>query len=133
MSLTSLPTFPTLQTHHYSLQLQPTVSTKFGTNLVSTDASVIAAATEAVAHENVVVSTVVGIGKEWPFGESKNGVVSYSSIGIDMRRKKRRKRRKNLGCLEEENHQNNFSTEKAKLCLCLKEYMVTNFIDSLNI
>lgn len=153
MSLTSLPTFPTLKKHP-SLQVQPTLPTapsKFGTTLVSSDhVPVIAAATEAVALANAAVeaardavSAAAGIGKGWPFGESENGVVVRDrSIGFDLRRKRRRrKRRKDLGCLEEEENQiqNNCSrlkllvgsatagflssTEEAELCLGLKVYI----------
>jgi len=134
MSLTSLPTFPSLKTHHTLQQNLPTITpSKFGTNLVYGDALVIVAATEAVALANAAVdaarnAAVDGIGKE--------------CIGIDdMRKKRRRKIRKNLGCMmEEENVENNFlrqkevvgsvtsgflsSTEEAMLCLCLKVYVV---------
>ncbi|XP_061366141.1 RNA polymerase sigma factor sigD, chloroplastic [Gastrolobium bilobum] len=143
MSLSSLPTFTTLNTH-FSLQPSfPTTPSKFGSNLVSCDALVIAAAKEAVALANAAVeaakdavSVAAGSGKEWPFGESENGVVSDRSIGMDMRRKRRRKRRKSLEYLEEEN-QNKCSVQRllvgsvksgflssrdeAELCLCLKE------------
>ncbi|KAI5410525.1 hypothetical protein KIW84_055870 [Lathyrus oleraceus] len=146
MSLTSLPAFPSLKTYH-SIQptLPSTTPSKFGASLVYSDAPVIVATTEAVALPNTAVDVDVdvdaacGIGKVWPFVETENGVVRGQNIGVDdMRRKRRRKRRKNLGCLvEEENFQNSFlrqklvvrsvkseflsSKEEAELCLCLKE------------
>ncbi|KAE9616264.1 hypothetical protein Lal_00017514 [Lupinus albus] len=144
----TLPTmsFPTLKTHH-SLQptLPCTISSKFGTTLVSSDAPLVIAAaavtTEAVAVANaaVDVSAACGIVKEWPFGECENEIVrDRSSIGLDLRRKKRRKRRKGLECMEEkeeEIYRNSLpdrllirsrksgilsSREEAELCLCLK-------------
>ncbi|XP_058759349.1 RNA polymerase sigma factor sigD, chloroplastic isoform X2 [Vicia villosa] len=138
MSLTSLPALPSLKTLH-SIQpsLPTTTPSKFGANLVYSDASV--AATEAVSLANTAVDPATGIGKVWPFVESENGVVRERSRGIDeMRRKRRRKRRKNLGyVMEEENFQKNFlrqkmvggsvtskflsSTEESELCLCIKE------------
>jgi len=129
MSLTSLPTFPSLKTHHSLQQNLPTITpSKFGTNLVYADALVIVAATEAVALANAAVDA------------AKNAAAAGIRID-DMRTKRRRKRRKNLGCMvEEENIQNNFlrqkevvgsvtsrflsSTEEAELCLCLKVYVV---------
>lgn len=142
MSLSSLPTFPTLKTHHSLQPTLPSISSKYGTNLVSSDALVIAAATEAVALANAAVEAardaVAVSGKEWPFGESENGMVRDKSKGLDLRRKRRRKRRKSLGCMEEENHSNcspqrllvgsgksGFlsSSEEAELCLCLKVHI----------
>ncbi|KAL5078098.1 hypothetical protein RYX36_017082 [Vicia faba] len=138
MSLTSLPAFPSLKTHH-SIQpsLTTTIPSKFGANLVYSGN---AAATEAVTLANTAVDVeATRNGKVWPIVDSENGVVREKSIGIDdMRRKRRRKRRKNLGCVvEDKNFQNNFlrhkmvvgsvtseflsSTEEAELCLCLKE------------
>jgi hypothetical protein len=142
MSLTSLPTFPSLKTHH---SLQPTLHvtpSKFGTNLVYSDASVTVAATEAVT----LVNTVVDAARKTAVAGIENGVVREKFIGSDdMRRKRRRKRRKNLGCvMEEESIQNNFlwqkhvvgsvtsgflsSIEEAELCLCLKVYVVNTIL-----
>ncbi|CAK8565030.1 unnamed protein product [Lathyrus sativus] len=142
MSLTSLPAFPSLKTHH---SIQPTLPTtppsKFGANLAYSEAPVIGATTEAVplANTAVDVDAATGIGKVWPFVESENGVVRGLNIGVDdMRRKRRRKRRKTLECaVVEENFQNSFlrqkmvvgsvtseflsSTEEAELCFYLKE------------
>jgi hypothetical protein len=129
MSLTSLPTFPSLKTHHSLQQNLPTIiPSKFGTNLVYGDALVIVAATEAVALANDAVDA------------ARNAAAAGIAID-DMRRKRRRKRRKNLGCMvEEKNVENSFlrqkevvgsvtsgflsSTEEAELCLCLKVYVV---------
>ncbi|KAK7243421.1 hypothetical protein RIF29_38217 [Crotalaria pallida] len=147
MSLTSLPTFPTLKTHHSLQTTLPSTSSKYATTLVPSDALVIAAATEAVALANaaveaardaVAVSVSAGIAKEWPFGESEDLMVrDNKSIGLDLRRKRRRKRRKSFGCIDdEENHsisssdrllvrsiKSGFlsSRQEAELCLCLKE------------
>ncbi|XP_057458999.1 RNA polymerase sigma factor sigD, chloroplastic [Lotus japonicus] len=133
MSLTSLPTFPTLKTHHSH---QPSnLPSKFCTSLVSSDAS----ATEAVALANAAVeaareavSAAAELGKEWHLRESDD----VMSVGIDTRRKRRRKKRKSLGCMEEENQNiclrqspsvksgtSGFlsSKEEAELCLSLKE------------
>ncbi|KAK2386250.1 RNA polymerase sigma factor sigF, chloroplastic [Trifolium repens] len=135
MSLTSLPTFPSLKTHHSLQPTLPVTPSKFGTNLVYSDASVTVAATEAVT----LVNTVVDAARKTAVAGIENGVVREKFIGSDdMRRKRRRKRRKNLGCvMEEESIQNNFlwqkhvvgsvtsgflsSIEEAELCLCLKE------------
>ncbi|XP_004499937.1 RNA polymerase sigma factor sigD, chloroplastic isoform X1 [Cicer arietinum] len=129
MSLTSLPTFPTLNKNHSLQPNLPSTSSKFGTNLVYNDASVTVAATEAVALAYAAVNAA-----RHAVEESENGVVGEKNIGFDdMRRMRRRKRRKNLGCVvEEENIQNNFSREKelvgflssieeAEICLGLKE------------
>lgn len=128
MSLTSLPTFPTLNKNHSLQPNLPSTSSKFGTNLVYNDASVTVAATEAVALAYAAVNAA-----RHAVEESENGVVGEKNIGFDdMRRMRRRKRRKNLGCVvEEENIQNNFSREKelvgflssieeAEICLGLK-------------
>jgi hypothetical protein len=138
MSLTSLPTFPSLKTHHSLQPTLPVTPSKFGTNLVYSDASVTVAATEAVT----LVNTVVDAARKTAVAGIENGVVREKFIGSDdMRRKRRRKRRKNLGCvMEEESIQNNFlwqkhvvgsvtsgflsSIEEAELCLCLKVYVV---------
>ncbi|GAU38917.1 hypothetical protein TSUD_119830 [Trifolium subterraneum] len=135
MSLTSLPTFPSLKTHHSLQPNLPVTPSKFGTSLVYSDASIIAAATEAVT----LVNTVMDAGRNTAVAGIENGVVREKFIGSDdMRRKRRRKRRKNLGCvMEDESIQNSFlwqkhvggsvtpgflsSIEEAELCLCLKE------------
>ena len=111
--------------------------------MAPSDALVIAAATEAVALANAAVeaardavSAAAGIGKEWPFGDSEHDeMVRDRRIGLDMRTKRRRKRRKSLGSIEVENQKNcsaktllvgygkygsMSSKDEAKLCLCLK-------------
>jgi hypothetical protein len=125
----TLPTISALKTHH-PLQLHVPVSsssTKFGSNLVSNDALVIAAAAQAVALARAAsqaardaVLAAAESGEVWSGRESDNGLVK----GV------RRRRRKNW--LEEKNGISSRSSsgsvksrklsrrEEAELCLCLK-------------
>ncbi|XP_028776291.1 RNA polymerase sigma factor sigD, chloroplastic [Neltuma alba] len=149
------PTLPTIslssllssKTHH---SLQPSLptsssSSKIGGNLVSGDSLPIAEAAEAIAlagaagmeAANGAVSVASGTGKVGHPGEDDNEGVSDGSVGIEVRRKRRRKRRKGLGSLDGEEYKRNFpeqrilvdsvkswclsSKEEAELCLCLKE------------
>ncbi|KAI9116575.1 hypothetical protein K1719_012742 [Acacia pycnantha] len=139
-----LPTFPSSKTHHSLQPILPT-SFKIGGNLVSGDSLSIAEAAEAIAltgsaameATNNSVSVASGIGKVGHFGEGDNGGVRDGSVGIELRRKRRRNRRKGLGFLDEREYNRNFSEQRilvgsvrswclsskaeAELCLCLKE------------
>lgn len=90
-----------------------------------------ALANAAVEAAREAVSAAAELGKEWHLRESDD----VMSVGIDMRRKRRRKKRKSLGCMEEENQNiclrqspsvksgtSGFlsSKEEAELCLSLK-------------
>ncbi|XP_028794053.1 RNA polymerase sigma factor sigD, chloroplastic-like, partial [Neltuma alba] len=111
----------------------------------SGDSLPIAEAAEAIAlagaagmeAANGAVSVASGTGKVGHPGEDDNEGVSDGSVGIEVRRKRRRKRRKGLGSLDGEEYKRNFpeqrilvdsvkswclsSKEEAELCLCLKE------------
>ncbi|KAM3733902.1 hypothetical protein ACB098_11G173000 [Castanea mollissima] len=133
----TLPTISSLKTHH---PLQPqlhvsTSSTKFGSNIVSNDALVIAAEAVALAHAAAqaardAVLAADEIGEVWSDRESDNVLVRDGSGGLGVRRKRRRRRRNGMeekigeswrissGSLKSGNLS---PREEAELCLCLKE------------
>lgn len=134
----TLPTISSLRTHH---PLQPqlhvsTSSTKFGSNIVSNDALVIAAAAEAVALAHAAaqaardaVLAAAEIGEVWSDKESDNVLVRDGSSGLGVRRKRRRRRRKGMEEKIGESWRissgsvmsgNLSPREEAELCLCLK-------------
>lgn len=131
----TLPTISSLKTHH-PLQPQlhvPTSSTKFGSNIVSNDALVIAAAAEAVALAHAAaqaardaVLAAAEIGEVWSDKESDNVLVRDGSSGLGVRRRRRRKGmeekigeswRISSGSVKPGNLS---PREEAELCLCLK-------------
>lgn len=111
-----------------------TSSTKFGSNIVSNDALVIAAEAVALAHAAAqaardAVLAADEIGEVWSDRESDNVLVRDGSGGLGVRRKRRRRRRNGMeekigeswrissGSLKSGNLS---PREEAELCLCLK-------------
>ncbi|KAJ7982246.1 RNA polymerase sigma factor [Quillaja saponaria] len=144
ISLSSIPNFPSVKTHNpLQANLHTPSSPSFGVNLLSNDALVIAAATEAVdlasasvqaARDAVLGAT--GVEEIWSCRDIDNGLDENGTNGLGVRRKRRRIRRKRLRFMEVEEDRNGseqrvlnwtvksryFSPrEEAELCLCLKE------------
>lgn len=125
----TLPTISALKTHH---PLQPHVpvsssSTKFGSNLVSNDALLIAAAAQAVALAHAAsqaardaVLAAAEDGEVWSGRESDNGLVR------GVRRRRRRKWLEEKSGVSWRSSSGSVKSKKlspreeAQLCLCLK-------------
>ncbi|KAI4323454.1 hypothetical protein L6164_023057 [Bauhinia variegata] len=143
ISLSSIPAFPSLKTHHSLQPTSPTSSSSpnFNANLISSDVLVLAVEAVALASAAVeaardAVSVASEVGIVGCFGDCENNMVKDAGMGLEMRRKKRRKRRKGLEFMEEENESSHSeqrvlvgsgksgflsSRQEAELCLFLKE------------
>ncbi|KAB1224970.1 RNA polymerase sigma factor sigD, chloroplastic [Morella rubra] len=134
---TTLPAISSLKTHQ---PLQPHIpvssfsSTKFGTNLVSNDALLLAGAAQAVALARAAVQAAkeavlaaAETGEVWSGRESGNGLVKDGCDGGIRRRRRRRKGVEEKNGVSWRISRGSVKSrylspgEEVELCLCLKE------------